>query len=429
MTVFSRPAGLAVPPVRAALLQRFAAVRGHSLALAAPLSAEDQCVQSMPDASPTKWHLAHTTWFFEAVVLQPQWPGYAVFDQRFFYLFNSYYEALGPRHPRAQRGLLTRPSVDEVMAYRLHVDAAVERFIAQAGEEAWAAAEPLLELGLQHEQQHQELLLTDVLHALSCNPLLPAYAPAEAAPLRLVRGQPEPLRWLCQPEAIVEVGHDGTGFAFDNEGPRHRRLLPAYEIAERLVSCGDYLRFIEDGGYRRAGLWLSDGWAQVQALGWQAPAYWLAPGDLRVPSDDWQVFGLAGVQALDPAAPVMQLSFYEAAAYAEWAGARLPTEFEWEAAHGADGLRDMAGKVWQWTRSSYEPYPGFKPLAGAVGEYNGKFMVGQIVLRGASLATPAGHAHPTYRNFFPPHARWQFSGLRLARDPRPATTASQEAFE
>ena len=430
MTVSSRPAELsAVPPDRQGLLQRLMAVRAHSLALAAPLSAEDQCVQSMPDASPTKWHLAHTSWFFEAVVLQPLWPGFAAFDARFFYLFNSYYEALGPRHPRPQRGLLTRPSVQEVLAYRRHVDAAIERFTAQADEEAWAAAAPLLELGLQHEQQHQELLLTDVLHALSCNPLLPAYAPAESAPLRLVRGQAEPLRWLRRPEAIVEIGHDGAGFAFDNEGPRHRRLLPAYEIAERLVSCGDYLRFVEDGGYRRAGLWLSDGWAQVQAQGWQAPPYWLAPVDPRAPSDDWQVFGLAGVQPLDPAAPVMQLSFYEAAAYAEWAGARLPTEFEWEAAHGTAGLRDMAGKVWQWTRSAYEPYPGFKPLAGAVGEYNGKFMVGQIVLRGASLATPAGHARASYRNFFPPHARWQFSGLRLARDPQACTPARQETAE
>nr|WP_145549412.1 ergothioneine biosynthesis protein EgtB [Variovorax boronicumulans] len=430
MTVSSRPADLsAVSPPRQGLLQRLAAVRAHSLDLAALLSAEDQCVQSMPDASPTKWHLAHTSWFFEAVVLQPLWPGYAAFDARFFYLFNSYYEALGPRHPRPQRGLLTRPSVAEVLAYRRHVDAAIERFAVQADAQAWAAAAPLLELGLQHEQQHQELLLTDVLHALSCNPLLPAYAPAEGSPLRLVREQPEPLRWLRRPEAIVEVGHDGTGFAFDNEGPRHRRLLPAYEIADRLVNCGDYLRFVLDGGYRRAGLWLSDGWAQVQAQGWQAPAYWIAPGDPRAPADDWQVFGLAGVQPLDPAEPVMQLSFYEAAAYAEWAGARLPTEFEWEAAHGAAALRDMAGKVWQWTRSSYEPYPGFKPLAGAVGEYNGKFMVGQIVLRGASLATPADHVRPSYRNFFPPHARWQFSGLRLARDPQPFAPASQETSE
>lgn len=429
MNVSPRPALRPSSPARAGLLQRLQQVRRHSLSLAAPLSPEDQCVQSMPDASPTKWHLAHTSWFFEAVVLKPLWPHYQVFDAQFFYLFNSYYEALGPRHPRAQRGLLTRPSAAEVLDYRAYVDQALERFAVEADADAWVAAEPLLVLGLHHEQQHQELLLTDVLHALSCNPLLPAYAPGETAPLRLVREAPEPLRWLHRPEAIVEVGHRGEGFAFDNEGPRHRRLLPAYEIADRLVTCGDYLRFIEDGGYRRAALWLSDGWAQVQAQGWQAPPYWLAPGDPRAPADrseDWQVFGLAGVQSLDPAAPVMQLSFYEAAAYAEWAGARLPTEFEWEAAHGHAGLRDMAGQVWQWTRSAYEPYPGFKPMAGAVGEYNGKFMVGQIVLRGASLATPDGHARPSYRNFFPPHARWQFSGLRLARDPQPLASQDQE---
>jgi ergothioneine biosynthesis protein EgtB len=432
MTVSARPADPDPLHGRQALQQRYQAVRAHSEALAAPLSPEDQCVQSMPDASPTKWHLAHTSWFFEAVVLQPLWPAYAPFDARFAYLFNSYYETLGPRHPRPQRGLLTRPSAEAVRAYRQHVDAAVLRLVGEADAQTWAAAAPLLELGLQHEQQHQELLLTDVLHALSCNPLLPAYAAPEAAPLRLVREQPAPLRWLRRPEAIVEVGHAGTGFAFDNEGPRHRRLLPAYAIADRLVSCGDYLRFIEDGGYRRAGLWLSDGWAQVQAQGWRAPPYWLAPDDPRAPgpaAGQWQVFGLAGVQPLDPAAPVMQLSFYEAAAYAEWAGARLPTEFEWEAAYGAPGLRDMAGQVWQWTRSSYEPYPGFRPLAGAVGEYNGKFMVGQIVLRGASLATPDGHARASYRNFFPPHARWQFSGLRLARDPQAFEPLVQEIVE
>ncbi len=408
----------AVCPARQALADRFAEVRAHSLALAAPLSAEDQCVQSMPDASPTKWHLAHVSWFFETVVLRAHIADYAQFDARFAYLFNSYYEALGPRHPRPMRGLLTRPSVDEVLAYRAHVDAAVLQFIATADDEAWRLAEPLLVLGLHHEQQHQELLLTDILHMLSCNPLLPAYAAPEAPTLRLAT-VPPPVRWMAQAERIVEVGHgpeEDAGFAFDNEGPRHRRLLPSYEIADRLVNCADYAQFIADGGYRRPEFWLSDGWAAVQAQGWQAPPYWLAPGDPRAPADHWQVFGLDGVRPLDPAAPVAQLSFYEAAAYAEWAGARLPTEFEWEAAHGQPGLADMTGKVWQWTRSAYEPYPGFKPMAGAVGEYNGKFMVGQIVLRGSSVATPAGHARSTYRNFFPPAARWQFSGIRLARD-------------
>jgi ergothioneine biosynthesis protein EgtB len=416
----------AADPQRADLLARFQAVRSHTGALAAPLSPEDQCIQSMPDASPTKWHLAHTSWFFEAVVLQAHAAGYRPFDERFFYLFNSYYEALGPRHPRPQRGLLSRPSASEVLAYRAHVDAAMQDFIAGCPSEAWADVLPLVTLGLHHEQQHQELLLTDALHALSCNPLLPAYRSADAPALRLAQAVPA-LRWIERPGGVVQVGHDasvpaeptdaGSGFAFDNETPRHAVLLRPYALADRLVSCGDFAQFIADGGYERPQLWLSDGWAAVQAGGWRAPAYWLAPGDPRAPkATGWQVFGLDGVRPLDPAAPVSQLSFYEAAAYAEWAGARLPTEFEWEAAWGLPGLSQMTGHVWQWTRSSYDPYPGFRPMAGAVAEYNGKFMVGQLVLRGSSLATPDGHARPTYRNFFPPAARWQFSGLRLARD-------------
>lgn len=400
---------------RETLAARYAQVRRHSVALAAPLSAEDQCIQSMPDASPTKWHLAHTSWFFEAVVLCKHCPGYRPFDSRFFQLFNSYYESLGPRHPRPQRGLLTRPGLAEVRDYRAHVDAALQRFIANAEPAAWQAAAPLVELGLNHEQQHQELILTDILHALSCNPLLPAYQDAEAPVLRLAAST-EPLDWIEMPGGLVEVGHAGDGFAFDNETPRHKVLLRPYRIAGRLVTCGEYARFIADGGYERVGLWLSDGWAAVQAFGWKAPAYWIAPGDPRAPAEHWQVFGLNGVRPLDPAAPVSQLSFYEAAAYAEWAGARLPTEFEWEAAYGAPGVSQMTGHVWQWTRSSYDPYPGFRPLAGVVGEYNGKFMVGQLVLRGGSSATPAGHTRATYRNFFPPGARWQFSGVRLAKD-------------
>jgi ergothioneine biosynthesis protein EgtB len=401
-------------PERAALAGRFAQVRAHSLALAAPLSAEDQCVQSMPDASPTKWHLAHTTWFFEAVVLSAHAPGYGCFDRRWLHLFNSYYESLGSRHPRPQRGMLTRPALPEVHAYRAHVDAAVESFIAGADDAAWSAAAPLLELGLQHEQQHQELLLTDVLHALSCNPLLPAYAPPEPPGLRLA--STSQVQWLPGPEGAIDIGHAGDGFAFDNETPRHRTWLQPYRIADRLVTCGDYAEFIADGGYRTPSLWLSDGWALVQSQQWQAPAYWIAPGDPRAASGQWQVFGLHGVRPIDAGAPVAQLSFYEAAAYAEWAGARLPTEAEWEAAYGLPGVRQMTGHVWQWTRSSYDPYPGYRPWSGAIGEYNGKFMVGQIVLRGSSAATPAGHARPTYRNFFPPAARWQFSGLRLAKD-------------
>ena len=402
-------------PGRAALAERYQAVRAHSLALAATLSPEDQCIQSMPDASPTKWHLAHTSWFFETVVLRAHASGYAEFDARFGHLFNSYYESLGPRHPRPQRGLLSRPGLQEVQAFRAHVDQAMQQFIADAADAVWAQAAPLVELGLQHEQQHQELIATDIVHAFSCSPLLPAWRPDEAPALRLA-SRAAPLQWRSHPGGIVQVGHDGCGFAFDNETPRHRVLLQPFELAHRLVTCGEYLQFVEDGGYQRPELWLSDGWARVQAEGWSAPAGWLAPQDVRAPSHQWQVFGPNGVRPLDAAAPVSQLSWYEAAAYAEWAGARLPTEFEWEAMAGEEGMTQMTGHVWQWTRSSYDPYPGFRPLPGAVGEYNGKFMAGQVVLRGGSAFTPPGHARATYRNFFPPGARWQFSGLRLARD-------------
>lgn len=412
----SRP----ITQAASALRDKFREVRAASLALAAPLSAEDQCIQSMPDASPTKWHLAHTTWFFETVLLQPHAVGYRAFDTRFHCLFNSYYEALGPRHPRPQRGLLTRPSVDEVHAYRSHVDEAVLALLdGDIGDQDWAAIEPIVTLGLHHEQQHQELLLTDILHALSCNPLLPAYKPASGPALRLA-ALPPAMRLLPRPGGVVQVGHEGQGFAFDNETPRHAALLQPYAIADRLVNCGDYAQFIADGGYQRPELWLSDGWAAVQAQGWRHPAYWLAADDPRLGAQQqqggWQVFGLHGVRPMEADAPVSQLSFYEAAAYAEWAGARLPTEFEWEAAFDAPGISQMAGHVWQWTRSSYDPYPGFRPMAGIAAEYNGKFMVGQLVLRGGSVATPAGHTRPSYRNFFPPAARWQFSGLRLAKD-------------
>lgn len=416
--------GASLPAHRQALAQRFDAVRAHSLALAAPLSAEDQCLQSMPDASPTKWHLAHTSWFFEAVVLKALQPSYQPFDEQFFYLFNSYYEALGPRHPRPQRGLLSRPSQVQVQAYRAHVEAAVRRFIAHCDDAVWSQAEPLLVLGLHHEQQHQELLLTDILHALHSNPLLPAYQPLAAPQLHVAAATPVG-EWVSFAGGTVQVGHAVApgadadadalgGFAFDNETPRHAALLAPYQLASRLVSCGEYARFVADGGYRRPEFWLSDGWAVVQAQGWQAPLYWheqSSPTGTR-----WQVYGLHGLQPLDAAAPVSQISFFEAAAYAAWAGARLPTEFEWEAASGHPAMQQMLGQVWQWTRSSYDPYPGFKPLSGAVSEYNGKFMVGQLVLRGSSSATPPGHARASYRNFFPPAARWQFSGLRLAKD-------------
>ncbi len=375
----------------------------------------------MPDASPAKWHLAHTTWFFEALLLAPHTAGYRPFAPSWHYLFNSYYESLGPRHPRPQRGLLTRPPLDEVHAFRRHVDAAVDALLADASAEALGHLAPILTLGLHHEQQHQELLLTDILHAFSCHPLLPAYCEAVVPALRLAASA-RPVNWLAHQGGQVDIGHAGDGFAFDNEGPRHAVLLRPFAIADRLVSCGDYAEFIADGGYQRPALWLSDGWAAVQAGGWQHPAYWLASDDPRLalrgagPADGWQVFGLDGVQPLSPEAPVSQLSFYEAAAYAEWAGARLPTEAEWEAACALPGFTQATGHVWQWTRSASEPYPGFRPLPGPAAEYNGKFMVGQIVLRGGSLATPPGHARLTYRNFFPPGARWQFSGLRLAKD-------------
>ncbi|MBL8484891.1 MAG: ergothioneine biosynthesis protein EgtB, partial [Rhodocyclaceae bacterium] len=377
----------------------YSALRVASVRLVAGLSAEDLCVQSMPDASPAKWHLAHTTWFFEALVLRPHVPDYRCFDERYFYLFNSYYEALGARHPRPERGLLTRPGLDEVLAYRAHVDAAMTRLL---GTDLPPQLEALLVLGINHEQQHQELLLTDLKHLFSRNALLPAYASALAPPA----GVAPALEWLDYPGGSVEVGHAGAGFAFDNETPRHRVLVAPYRLASRPVTCGEYLQFVEAGGYRRPEFWLSDGWAAVCAQGWQAPLYWRrdAAGAVRV-------FTLHGEVDMDPAAAVCHLSFYEAAAYAEWAGARLPTEFEWEAAaagvvpagryadaawlHPAaasrGGLQQMYGDVWEWTRSSYDPYPGFRPLAGAVGEYNGKFMVGQIVLRGGSVATPPGH--------------------------------------
>ncbi len=386
------------------------------------------CVQSMPDASPAKWHLAHTSWFHEAVVLPRAGLGYRVFDESYSYLFNSYYEALGERHPRPDRGLLTRPTVAEVRAYRQHVDEALAHVVSQADNATWSELAPLLVLGIQHEQQHQELLATDIVHLFSCNPLLPAWQASNPAALKLA---PEPQalpRWIGLAPGITSIGHppaDGSSdnFAFDNETPPHQVFIAPYEISDRLVTCGEYLDFIEDGGYNTSSLWLSDGWAAVRANEWKAPAYWLTPDDPRgafgatsAPTEGWRVFGPHGVRALDAGAPVTQLSFYEAAAYANWACARLPTEHEWEAAFDEPGMREMLGHAWQWTRSSYDPYPGFKALEGAAEEYNGKFMVGQIVLRGSSAWTPEGHARHSYRNFFPPAARWQFSGLRLARN-------------
>ncbi|MEO8715667.1 MAG: ergothioneine biosynthesis protein EgtB [Acetobacteraceae bacterium] len=383
-------------------LGRYRAVRAHTDDLAASLSAEDQCVQSMADASPAKWHRAHTTWFFEEFVLRGFLPGYRGFDPDFRYLFNSYYEAVGPRHPRPFRGLLTRPPGARIDAYRAHVDAAMERLLRDPPE----AAATLTDLGLHHEQQHQELLLTDMLHAFAQNPLSPAVLPGWQEPA----GPAGPARFVAVAGGVTEIGHDGRGFCFDNETPRHRVFIDSFEIADRLVSNRDWLEFVADGGYRTATLWMSDGWAQVRAQGWDSPLYW------EQRDGAWMQMGPGGLAPLDPEVPVRHVCWYEADAYARWAGARLPTEEEWEAASTDPSQHGLTGHVWQWTGSAYRPYPGFRAAPGAVGEYNGKFMIGQMVLRGGSVATPPGHTRPTYRNFFHPDKRWQFTGLRLARD-------------
>jgi ergothioneine biosynthesis protein EgtB len=380
--------------------RRFRAVRAHTEALSAWLSAEDQCVQSMPDASPAKWHQAHTTWFFEQFVLVPLASHYHVFDEHFRFLFNSYYEAVGARHPRPMRGMLTRPSIEQVLAYRMHVDAAMADLLTDPPPEAAS----LIELGLHHEQQHQELLLTDILHAFAQNPLCPAALPDWREPSPAAGTT----RFISVPPGLARIGHGGAGFCFDNETPAHTAWLEGFSIANRLVRNRAFQDFIEDGGYRTPTLWMSDGWATVQANGWTAPLYW------QEQDGAWTQMALNGRTPLDPDAPVRHISWYEADAYATWAGARLPTEAEWELA--AERLDEATGHVWQWTASAYRPYPGFRTVSGAVGEYNGKFMVNQMVLRGGSLATPAGHTRPTYRNFFHPDKRWQFTGLRLARD-------------
>lgn len=405
------------------LASRYRSVRALTLALAEPLSDADATVQSMPDASPAKWHMAHTTWFFETFVLRDHVPGYALHDPRFPFLFNSYYEAEGKRHARHRRVMITRPTLDEVRAYRAHVDAALLAALAHLPE----AARELVALGCHHEEQHQELFVTDILHLFSENPLEPAlYALEPKAPVAM----PGPITWVEGPAGIVPVGHDGQGFAFDCEGPRHDALLHPHALADRTVTNAEWMQFIADGGYRDPRLWLSDGWAWVKGEGIAAPLYW------EERDGGWTRFGLDGRRAIDPAAPVTHVSFYEADAFATWAGARLPTEFEWEAAaarHDPAGGNQMDragaieprpathgpaffGDVWEWTGSAYRPYPGFRAVEGAVGEYNGKFMNGQFVLRGGSCATPRGHARASYRNFFYPHQRWQFTGVRLAKD-------------
>ena len=405
----------------------YAEVRATTERLAAPLSAEDQTVQSMPDVSPTKWHRAHVTWFFETFILAPHVAGYRPYDDAYAYIFNSYYEALGDRHPRSERGLISRPGIAEVARYREFVDEAMSSLLRGALD---PGVGDLVILGLNHEQQHQELLLMDIKNVLSRNPLLPAYLPCAGE--GSASGQAPPKAgWIEHEGGVVEIGHDGQRFGFDNEFPRHLVHLGPFALADRPVTCGEWMSFMEDGGYSRAEFWLSDGWSVVMGQGWQSPLYWFRDNE----GAPWQQFTLSGVRPVDPDEPVCHVSYYEADAYAHWTGMRLPTEAEWEtvaatAAAGNNFLHGGAphpqpaidnnalyGDVWEWTSSAYTPYPGFRAAPGAVGEYNGKFMVSQYVLRGGCCATPPGHSRATYRNFFPPGARWAFSGVRLAQDP------------
>jgi len=422
---------------RADTLAAYRRVRTLTEALASPLSAEDQVVQSMPDVSPTKWHRAHTTWFFETFVLSPELAGYESPNAAYAYLFNSYYEQVGSRHPRNERGLISRPTVSEVADYRCHVDAAIEALLDSADDDAFTRIEGIIEVGCNHEQQHQELLLMDIKHVLSCNPLDPPYAVTSTSnqSTDTDRNRTLPPPTFVEVEGgLVDIGHDGPGFSFDNETPRHCVLLNPYRIADRLVTAGEWRAFIDDGGYSRAELWLSDGWATVQSQGWDAPLYWQREGN------EWSMFTLEGRRPVVDSLPVVHVSHYEADAFARWSGARLPTEFEWEhaarsieprdpagepariprlhpqRASGSGALGQLTSEVWQWTASAYLPYPRFVPAPGALGEYNGKFMSNQMVLRGGACVTPPGHVRATYRNFFPPAARWAFSGVRLAAD-------------
>ena len=413
------------------LLDRYTEIRHFSDQIRGPLTPEDCVIQSMPDVSPTRWHLAHTTWFFETFVLAEYITNYRLFDDNYKYLFNSYYNSIGEQFPRPQRGLLSRPGLHDIESYRQHVDERLTELLPQFVESGDSNALSTVELGLQHEQQHQELMLTDIKHVLSCNPLYPAYHKVECSASRDL----SPLTWVDYDEDLCWLGHDGQGFSYDNELPRHRQYLNAYALASRPVNCGEYLEFIQDGGYRRAELWLSLGWQHVVGHGWTAPLYWFQQDACD------RYFTLAGRRELNPCEPVCHVSYFEADAFARWSGSRLPTELEWEAASrdlprvgnfadklladsaavhpspdAVDDIRParMFGDVWEWTSSSYGPYPGYEAPQGAVGEYNGKFMCNQYVLRGGSCATSQTHIRPTYRNFFPPEARWQFSGIRLA---------------
>ena len=386
------------------LVEAYLAVRNETERRAATLSAEDQLIQSMPDASPAKWHRAHTTWFFEQFLLSAHCPGYQPFHPDYAFLFNSYYVSAGPRHARHRRGDLTRPAAEDITAYRRHVDAAVVKFFQSAGQDTLTRIAPLVEVGLNHEQQHQELMFTDILHAFAQNPILPAYDPAWQFPASTRSGE----EWVALNEGIYSIGHAEASFHFDNEKPAHRALVGPVKLARNLVTNAEWLAFMKDGGYSIATLWLMDGFATVTNEGWQAPLYW------RQFDGQWHVMTLAGLKPVDPAAPVCHVSYYEADAFARWSGKHLPTEREWEVAARASQLNAAFGIIWQWTRSAYSPYPGYRAADGALGEYNGKFMVNQLVLRGSSLATPDGHSRITYRNFFYPHHRWQFSGLRLA---------------
>lgn len=424
-----RSAGTHTPP----LLDRYRAVRGFTQELAAPLAPEDMVVQTMDNVSPTKWHLAHVSWFFETFVLKAYDPEYTPLNETYAYLFNSYYIQAGERHCRDRRGYISRPTVQEVMDYRAYVDEHMAKLLDGLDAEAQPDLAGVVEIGLHHEQQHQELLVTDIKHVLSVNPLRPAYRDVPTGPETPIPS----LDWVHFDEGVVEIGYNGDGFSYDNELPRHRHFQHEFLLANRLVTHGEYLEFMEDGGYERPELWLSAGWATVQERDWSEPFYWEPEGE------GWALYTLGGMRAIDPQEPVCHLTYFEADAFARWKGARLPFEQEWEVAarsypiagnfvdegafhpvrtpglqNGDGPLLQLYGDVWEWTRSQYQPYPGYEPLPGAIGEYNGKFMCNQFVLRGGSCATSQSHLRPTYRNFFHPDEAWQFTGLRLARDVR-----------